>query len=71
MDRRWLPHRVDFDLQVDTNGVIANPFGLYVCQLNASGAIFQKSYFLEEKGSDIFVANLILAIADVRQSTIV
>ena len=37
-------------LEIDTKGVVANPFGLYVCQLNASGAIFQKSYFLDEQG---------------------
>ena len=37
-------------LQTNTKSVNANPFGLYDCHLNASGAIFKKSYFLEEQG---------------------
>ena len=37
-------------LQTNTKSVNANPFGLYDCHLNASGAIFKKSFFLEEQG---------------------
>ena len=37
-------------LQIDTRNVNVNPFGLYTCQLNASGDIFQQSYLLKEKG---------------------
>ena len=37
-------------LQTNTKSVNTNPFGLYSCHLNASGAIFKKSYFLEEQG---------------------
>ena len=37
-------------LQISTKSVSTNPFGFYECRLNASGAIFKKSSFLEEKG---------------------
>ena len=37
-------------LQVDTSGnVDTNTYGLYTCQLNASGVVFQKSYILKEQ----------------------
>ena len=39
-------------LQIDTRlNVDINQFGLYTCQLNASGVIFQKSYILKEQGT--------------------
>ena len=38
-------------LQMNTKSINANPFGLYICQLNASGEIFEESIFLKEQGS--------------------
>ena len=38
-------------LQIDTKTIDINSFGLYTCQLNASGVIFTKSYTLKEQGS--------------------
>jgi hypothetical protein len=37
-------------IQIDTKSVDMNQFGLYTCQLNASGVTFQKSYILKEQG---------------------
>jgi hypothetical protein len=37
-------------IQIDTKSVDINQFGLYTCQLNASGVTFQKSYILKEQG---------------------
>ena len=37
-------------LQIDSKSVKANPFGLYICQLNASGVTLQKSSVLKERG---------------------
>ena len=37
-------------LQLNTMTVDGNPFGLHICQLNASGVTFQKSVFLKEQG---------------------
>ena len=37
-------------LQMNTKSVSANPFGLYICQLNASGEIFEELTFLKEQG---------------------
>ena len=37
-------------LEIDTKSVSANPFGLYICQLNASGEVFEESTFLKEQG---------------------
>ena len=42
-------------LQINIKSVNANPFGLYICQLNASGVIFQKSSIIKEQGNDIRV----------------
>ena len=40
-------------LQIDTKTVNANPFGLYICQLNASGVTFNKTIFIKEQGNHI------------------
>ena len=37
-------------LQVETKSVKTNPFGLYTCQLNASGEMFHKSIVLKDRG---------------------
>ena len=37
-------------IETNTKSINANPFGLYDCRLNASGAIFKKSSLLEEQG---------------------
>ena len=37
-------------LQINTKSVHANPFGLYICQLNTSGEIFEESTFVKEQG---------------------
>ena len=37
-------------LQIDTKSVNANPFGLYICQLNASGVTFNKTIAIIEQG---------------------
>ena len=37
-------------LEINTKSVSANPFGLYICQLNASGEVFEESTFLKEQG---------------------
>ena len=37
-------------LEINSRSVNANPFGLYNCQLNASGEIFEESTFLKEQG---------------------
>ena len=37
-------------LEINTRSVNTNPFGLYTCQLNASGEIFQKVIQLKEQG---------------------
>ena len=39
-------------LHIDTKSVNTNPFGLYICQLNASGAMFQRSNTIKEQGID-------------------
>ncbi len=44
-------------LWINTKSVNANPFGLYICQLNASGEIFEESTFLNEQGLHPVVAN--------------
>ena len=38
-------------LRIDTKSVNANPFGLYICQLNASGLIFNETIILKNQGS--------------------
>ena len=38
-------------LQIDTKSVNANPFGLYICQLNASGVTFNKTVFVKEQSN--------------------
>ena len=40
-------------LQIDTKSVNANPFGLYICQLNASGVTFNRTIFIKERGNYI------------------
>ena len=37
-------------LETNSRNVNANPFGVYTCQLNASGEIFEESTFLKEQG---------------------
>ena len=37
-------------LQIDTESISGRPFGLYTCQLNASGVLFQKSHVIKEQG---------------------
>ena len=39
-------------LQIDMRRINTNVFGLYICQLNASGVIFQRSSTLKERGID-------------------
>ena len=38
-------------LQIDTKSVNANPFGLYICQLNASGLAFNETIILKDQGN--------------------
>ena len=40
-------------LLIDTRSINLNQFGLYTCELNASGVIFQKTYILKEQGTMI------------------
>ena len=41
-------------VQIDSKTIIdANPFGLYICQLNASDVTFQRSVLLKEQGITI------------------
>ena len=49
-------------LQIYTRSVNTSQFGLYTCQLNASGVKFQKSYVLKEQGTMIIDAFLTIAI---------
>ena len=37
-------------MHINTVSVSDNPFGLYICRLNASGFIFEESTFLKEQG---------------------
>ena len=37
-------------LQIEIKSIHANPFGLYICQLNASGEMFRKSIPFKEQG---------------------
>ena len=37
-------------LETNSRNVNANPFGVYTCQLNASGELFEESTFLKEQG---------------------
>ena len=37
-------------IQINSKIVIVNPFGLYICQLNASGEIFEEALLLKEQG---------------------
>ena len=37
-------------LEINTKTVNANPFGVYTCQQNVSGKIFEKTAFLKEQG---------------------
>ena len=39
-------------LQINMKSVNVNPFGLYTCQLNASGQLFRKFVALKEQGTD-------------------
>ena len=50
-NRQTLSSSTNGSLQIETRSVDANMFGLYTCQLNASGVIFQKSYVLMEQGT--------------------
>ena len=46
-------------LQISTKGVNANPFGLYICQLNASGVTFNETIILKNQGSvRVYIYNL-------------
>ena len=44
-------------LRIKTKSANANPFGLYICQLNASGVIFQKSVFIKEQGMIVGISS--------------
>ena len=48
-------------LQINTKSVHANPFGSYICQLNASGQIFEESTFVKEQGSCLLSCEIKLA----------
>ena len=37
-------------LEIDTKTVSANPFGVYICQLNASNIVYNKSIGIKETG---------------------
>ena len=50
-DGQMLSSSTNGSLQIETRSVDTNMFGLYTCQLNASGIIFQKSYILKEQGT--------------------
>ena len=41
---------INSSLQINARSINTNQFGLYICQLNASGATFRRSYTLKEKG---------------------
>lgn len=43
-------------LEMNTKSVNTNPFGVYICQLNASGEMFQKFIELKEQGKDLLNA---------------
>ena len=52
-------------LRMDTNSIDVNQFGVYTCQLNASGVTFQKLHFLTEQGITtiaVFLTNSILSL---------
>ena len=49
-------------LQVDTKRVNANPFGIYICQLNASNVIYNKSISIKETGEHELYLHQILLI---------
>ena len=46
-------------LQLNTKTIYRNPFGLHICQLNASGVTFQKSVFLKEQGTLTVKINIV------------
>ena len=48
-------------LQINTKSVHANPFGSYICQLNASGEIFEELTFVKEQGSCLLSCEIKLA----------
>ena len=50
-NRQTLSSSINGSLEIDKRSVDANQFGQYICQLNASGVIFTKSYTLKEQGS--------------------
>ena len=50
-------------MQINTKSVSAIPFGLYVCQLNASGVIFEETSFLKEQGLHSINIIILLCIA--------
>ena len=37
-------------LEINSKNVNTNPFGVYTCQLNVSGEIFEETAFLKEQG---------------------
>ena len=49
-------------LQINTKSVNTNPFGLYTCQLNASGETFQKFFQLKERGIQLMILRHIIRI---------
>ena len=57
-----LSSSINGSLQIDTRSVDTNQFGLYTCQLNASGVTFQKLYILKEQGTLIIDAFLIITV---------
>ena len=48
-------------LQINTKSVHANPFVSYICQLNASGEIFEESTLVKEQGSCLLSCEIKLA----------
>ena len=50
-NRQTVAASSDGMLQINIKSVSANPFGLYTCQLNASGELLHKSIQLKERGS--------------------
>ena len=44
-------------LQINSKNVNANPFGVYTCQLNASGELLNKTIQIKERGTGSYTYN--------------
>ena len=47
-------------IQINTKRIIANPFGLYVCRLNATGVIFEETSLLMEQGLHVTLHDIVV-----------